>query len=315
VDEFEIIRRYFTRSSSDPDVLLGVGDDGAVMRPAPGRDLVTVVDTTVAGVHFPEALDPADVGYRAVSVNVSDIAAMAGRPRWMTMALTLDEADDEWLEAFARGVYDAGAEYGVELVGGDITHGGGKVISIQITGDVEAGKALTRTAAKPGDGIFVSGTPGDAALGLSIIESGAPSGDHVNYLVRRFSRPTARVALGQRIAATASAAIDLSDGLFADLGKLLAASGVAGEIELAKLPLSDAMSATVSRDDALYFALGGGDDYELCFTSRDDAVEMAGENSGIAVTRIGRVIEGAGLGCTLDGERYQYESPGYRHFE
>jgi thiamine-monophosphate kinase len=315
MDEFELIRRYFTRELSDPDVVVGVGDDGAVMRPAPGRELIAVVDTTVADVHFPATLNPADVGYRAVAVNVSDIAAMAGRPRWMTMALTLDEADESWLESFARGVFDAGKDYDVGLVGGDVTHGSEKVISIQIIGDVETSKALTRDGARAGDGIYVSGTPGDAALGLSIIESGAMSGDHIDYLVRRFSRPTARLELGQRIAAGASAAIDLSDGLYADLDKLLSASGVAGEIELASLPLSDAMKSVVSRDDALQFALGGGDDYELCFTSGDESIVKAGEQAGVAVTRIGRVQEGAGLGCTLDGKGYHYESPGYRHFK
>ena len=207
MDEFEIIRRYFSGVPSDQSVLIGVGDDGAVMRPGTGRDLVAVVDTCVAGVHYPISLDPADIGYRAVAVNVSDIAAMGARPRWMTMALTLDEADDAWLDGFARGIFDAGAQYGVELVGGDITHGVEKVISIQVTGDVETGKALTRGGAAPGDDIYVSGTPGDAALGLSIIESGAPSGEYVNYLVRRFTRPSPRLLLGQRIADAASAAL------------------------------------------------------------------------------------------------------------
>jgi thiamine-monophosphate kinase len=312
VDEFEIIRRHFTRATSDPDVLVGVGDDGAVLRPAAGRDLVSVVDTTVAGVHFPASLHPGDVGYRAVAVNVSDIAAMGGRPRWMTMALTLDEADDRWLRAFSRGVFDAGDEYGVELVGGDVTRGSEKVISIQVTGDVEAGKVLTRAGAEAGDGIFVSGTPGDAALGLALIENGLPAGEHADYLVRRFNRPTARLALGQKLATVASAAIDLSDGLFADLGKLLAASGVAGTIELADLPLSDALCAVASPGDALEFALGGGDDYELCFTSQREPAAVAGE---LRVTRIGQVLDGAGLSCTLHGERYAFDDSGYRHFE
>jgi thiamine-monophosphate kinase len=314
VDEFEIIRRYFARTPSDASVLIGVGDDGAVMRPAPGRDLVSVVDTCVAGVHFLTSLDPADIGYRAVAVNVSDMAAMGARPRWMTMALTLDKADDEWLDGFARGVFEAGSRYGTALVGGDITHGAEKVISIQVTGDVEAGKAMTRDGAAPGDDIYVSGTPGDAALGLSIIESGAPSGEHADYLVRRFTRPSPRLALGQRIAGIASAAIDLSDGLFADLDKLLAASGVAGEIELDALPRSDAMGAVVSSDDALRFALGGGDDYELCFTAAEPSIVDIAQEAGTRITRIGGVVEGAGLHCTHSGERYAYESPGYRHF-
>ena len=314
MDEFEIIRRCFSRAPSDESVLIGVGDDGAVMRPAPGRDLVSVVDTCVAGVHFPASLDPADIGYRAVAVNVSDIAAMGARPRWMTMALTLDAADNAWLDGFARGVFEAGARFGTELVGGDITHGAEKVISIQITGDVTAGKMLTRGGAAAGDDIYVSGTPGDAALGLSIIESGAPSGEHADYLVRRFTRPSPRLALGQRIADSASAAIDLSDGLFADLDKLLAASGAAGEIDLDTLPRSDAMGAMVGSGDALTFALGGGDDYELCFTAADPSIVGIAQEAGTRITRIGGVVEGEGLHCTRGGERYDYESPGYRHF-
>jgi thiamine-monophosphate kinase len=314
VDEFDLIRRYFQWPPADPDVLIGVGDDGAVMRPAADKDLIAVVDTCVAGVHFPEALDPADIGYRAVVVNVSDIAAMGGLPRWMTMALTLDATDEAWLDRFARGVANAGSKYSVDLVGGDITRGGQKVISVQIIGDVEAGRALTRDGAEEGDYIYVSGTPGDAALGLSVIEGGAATGPHFDYLAQRFVRPSARLALAQHIAPIATAAIDLSDGLYADLGKLLAASGVAGEIELGSLPLSSAMRAVAGEEDALQFALGGGDDYELCFTSPEGALHPD-NHAGTTITRIGRVFEGEGLRCLRNGEAFLYESAGYRHFQ
>ena len=312
MDEFDIIRRFFTPDRTSDSVMVGVGDDGAVLRPTPGKDLINVIDTMVAGVHFPDTLPPADIGFRAVAINVSDIAAMGGTPRWMTMALTLDDALPDWLADFADGARDASGRYGVELVGGDITRGSDKVISVQVTGEVDPGSVLTRSGARPGDGIYVSGTPGDAALGLSIIESGAAASAEVDYLVKRFSRPDARVALGNALAGRASAAIDLSDGLYADLAKLLDASGVAGRIRLDDLPASAALAGMVGREDALAFMLGGGDDYELAFTSPDESItEIAAD---VAVTRIGSVVDGEGLSCTLGGEPYTFQSQGYRHF-
>jgi len=314
VDEFEIIRRLFTPNSRSESVIVGVGDDGAVLRPDTGRDLVTVVDTMVSGVHFPEDLNAADIGFRAVAVNVSDIAAMGGRPRWMTLALTLDTADQDWLQNLSSGIAAAASAFGIDLVGGDITRGSEFVISVQITGDVEPGLVMTRRGASPGDTIYVSGSPGDAALGLSLIQSGDTLAAGSEYLVNRFTRPDARLKLGQAIAPVVSAAIDLSDGLYADLGKLLAASGVAGVIELNDIPLSDDMLRTVDRTDALLYALGGGDDYELCITAGSDSVIGIGEHLKVPLTKIGRVLEGQGLSCTLDGETYEYRNDGYRHF-
>jgi len=315
VDEFEIIRRLFTPDKTSDSVIVGVGDDGAILRPDPGRDLVTVVDTMVSGVHFPQDLNAEDIGFRAVAVNVSDIAAMGGRPRWMTLALTLASADQDWLQKLSSGIASAANAFGVELVGGDITRGSEFVISVQITGDVEPGLVMSRRGASPGDSIYVSGWPGDAALGLSLIQSGDTQLAGSGYLIKRFSRPDARIQLGQAIAPVVSAAIDLSDGLYADLGKLLAASGVAGVIELNDIPLSDDMLRTVDRTDALRYALGGGDDYELCFTASGDSVIGIGEHLKTPVTEIGRVLEGQGLSCTLDGEAYDYRDDGYRHFD
>lgn len=314
MDEFEIIRRYFTPVSTDPAVRIGVGDDGAVLRVAPDRDLVTVVDTMVADVHFPLSLPPADVGYRAVAVNLSDIAAMGGRARWMTLALTLAQADPDWLEQFSRGLLEAADEAAVILVGGDMTRGEQTVMSVQITGDIPSGQALTRSGARPGDGIFVTGTVGDAAAGLASLQDGTSS-DAAQFLARRFARPTARLAVGQWLLTRASAAIDLSDGLFTDLGKLLTASGVAGNIEVGDIPLSPQMRSAANADEALQYALAGGDDYELCFTARDDALPHEGMIAGVAFTRIGRVGGGKGLSCTRGGRAYAFSSHGYRHFE
>lgn len=314
MDEFEIIRRFFTPEEKGDSVIVGVGDDGAVLRPEPGRDLINVIDTLVSGVHFPEKLYPEDVGYRAVAVNVSDIAAMGGRPRWMTLALTLDKSKSGWVEDFASGIALAADRFGIDLVGGDLTHGSETVISVQITGDVERGQALMRSGANPGDTIYVSGTPGDASLGLSIIQSNPSLNDQLYTLIGRFCRPDARVALGQAIAPHASAAIDVSDGLFSDLEKMLSASGVAGRIELDNIPLSDELRNTLAGDDRLKFALGGGDDYELCFTSAEEAFFESGEIEGVRVTKIGQVGKGSGLRCTKGGDPFDYHDDGYRHF-
>lgn len=314
MDEFEIIRRYFTPEEKGDSVIVGVGDDGAVLRPDPGRDLINVVDTLVSGVHFPENLRPVDVGYRAVAVNVSDIAAMGGRPRWMTLALTLDKNYQGWVEDFACGIAFAAETFNVELVGGDLTHGTEIVVSVQITGDVEPGLTITRSGARPGDGIYVSGTPGDAALGLSIIQSGGELDDRLDYLINRFIRPDARVELGRTIAPRVSAGIDVSDGLFGDLEKLLQASNVSGCIELNDIPMSPELINTLNDEDRLRFVLGGGDDYELCFTAASDDFFASGEVAGVAVTKIGQVGRGSGLTCTMDGKPYAYHDEGYRHF-
>lgn len=316
MDEFEIIRQYFDRESADENVLVGIGDDGAVTRPSAGRDLVTVIDTIVSGVHFPSDLSPADIGYRAVAVNLSDMAAMAATPRWMTLALTLNRAEPSWLEGFAQGLFSAADEYDVILIGGDTTRGNDVVVTVQLTGEVEAGAMLLRSGASAGDSIYVTGTIGDAAAGLSVLQSGAPQDDDSVYLVNRFARPKARVCAARNIAHFASAAIDLSDGLFTDIGKLLMASGVSGRIELNRIPLSPQLRRTMATDDALRAALGGGDDYELCFTTAatEDEVDRVSRQSGVAMTCIGVVESGAGLRCTLDGRQFDYHDEGYLHF-
>lgn len=316
MDEFEIIRRFFTPDKETDSVIVGVGDDGAVLRPDPGRDLVSVLDTLVEGVHFPPTTHAGDIAYRAVAANVSDIAAMGARPRWMTMGLTLRTPEIGWLEEFSQGLAEALSAFSVDLVGGDMTHGSEVVLSVQIIGDVEQERALTRADAKPGDQIYVSGTIGDAGAGLSMlqkIDQGADREEWMDDLIGRFLRPSARVALGTAIADFASAAIDISDGLYSDLAKLLAASGVGGVIELDDLPLSDALASNFSAEDALRFALGGGEDFELCFTTASDLGDAA-DIAGVGVTRIGTVRTVPGLSCTRSGSAYDYHDEGYRHF-
>lgn len=305
MDEFELIERYFAGHDRGPGVVVGIGDDGAVLRPDPGRELVTVVDAVVAGVHFPIDIGAADLGYRAVAVNLSDIAAMGARPRWMTLSLTLPHADPDWLQAFATGLYAAAAEHEVALVGGDTTSGNEIVVSVQITGDVEAGKAILRSGAAVGDTICVTGTVGDGAAGLCLIQEGKAESE----LCEAFLRPRARVEFGRKLAGVASAAIDVSDGLVDDLGKLLAASGVGGRIDLDALPLSAAMLGHFDRDAALRFALAGGDDYELCFTA--GTPPAAGD---LPVTPIGVVTAGDDLVLFDRSGPVAFEDGGYRHF-
>lgn len=316
MDEFEIIRRYFERESSNKGIRVGIGDDGAVLIPSEDRDLISVVDTLVSGIHFPETLAPENIGYRAVAVNLSDVAAMGARPRWMTLALTLASSESVWLDGFARGLFEAADEHELALVGGDTTRGTETVISVQIIADIEAGKAMTRAGAEPGDAIYVTGTVGDAAAGLSILQSGLPDSDDVDYLIGRFTRPAARVEVGAAISDFAHATIDLSDGLYTDLEKLLVASSVAGSIELAEIPMSAHLTNLMDEDDALRFALGGGDDYELCFaaSATEDKISEISERTGIAITRIGQVAKGSGLQCTRNGNEYDYQDTGYRHF-
>lgn len=319
MDEFELIRRFFVQDEVGPDVSIGVGDDGAVVVPQPDRSLVVVVDTLVAGVHYPLDFPAADVGYRALAVNLSDVAAMGGTPRWMTLALTLTEADETWLTDFAGGLFEAASEHGVALIGGDTTRGVQTVISVQLLGDVRPEAILTRAGAAPGDGIYVTGTVGDAAGGLALLQdkSRRKSADDAACLVRRFSRPTPRVAIGAAIAGFATAAIDLSDGLGTDLVKLLQASRVAGTIDLALLPLSLPLRATFGDEQVRNFGLDGGDDYELCFTARpaDHArlVDLARQH-GVAITQIGELRDGAGLNCRKNGRTVPYRDRGYRHF-
>ena len=317
MDEFALIRRFFDRPIHDESVRLGIGDDAALIAPEPGRELICAVDTIVAGTHYPDDLPPFDVGYRSVAINLSDIAAMGGRPRWMTLALTMPEFDSGWLSLVAEGLFTAAAEANLSLVGGDTTRGPTTVVSIQVLGDVDPALTIKRSGASPGDNIFVTGTPGDAAAGLSMLKCGSDQSDESEYLIGRFVRPKARVAFAAAIAKFASAAIDLSDGLYADLQKLLDASKAGAKLELTSLPYSAALLAKFEYEDAVDFALGGGDDYELCFTvsqSIDTELQALAKQNQLQVTRIGKVVSGNEIKCTKDGESFKFTDPGYRHF-
>ena len=317
MDEFELIERYFSGFAADSSVSVGIGDDGAVVRPEPGRDLVAVVDTLVEAVHFPADLNARDLGFRAVQVNLSDVSAMGARPRWMTLALTLSDADDHWLAGFAEGLRDAAVPHGVALIGGDTTRGSSRVVTVQVIGDSDPRTVLRRSGAWVGDDVYVSGWPGEAAAGLTLLTSGHSAEGAAGRLMQRFSRPEARVALGQRIAGLASAAIDVSDGLAGDLSKLLAASGCGAELNLDAVPLSPDLEAVVGSESARRLALEGGDDYELCFTAaleHRDTIAQTADELGLPISRIGEVVAGRGIEARLAGRAVSIDSRGYRHF-
>ncbi len=316
LSEFDLIERYFLRCGAPrADVRLGVGDDAALLDCPPGMTLVAAVDTLVEGTHFPRGCRPESIGHRALAVNLSDLAAMGARPAWALLALTLPAAEERWLAGFAAGFAGLAATHEVALIGGDTTQGP-LTATVTLLGWVPAGTALRRSGAAPGDGVFVSGTPGDAAAGLAL-ELGRLTDAEANEPLReRFLFPTPRVALGGRLREYASACIDVSDGLLADAVKLAHASGCGLEIHAASLPLSAALRA-LGLQRAREFALTGGDDYELCFTVPERHLarlqaDLPPRQWGY--TRIGTVC--AELGARVMGEdgELAVSAGGYDHF-
>jgi len=316
IGEFDIIARYFTREARDPSVVLGVGDDAAVL--AVDGLLAVTVDTLVAGVHFPVGLAPHLLGYRLMAVNLSDLAAMGAQPRWCTLALTLPAADELWLDGFSRGLFELADRFGVSLVGGDLTRGP-LTTTLQLMGEVERGRMLTRGGGNVGDDIYVTGTLGDSSAGITLITERvtAAPGSAAEAIKERFYRPVPRVGAGLALRGIATAAIDISDGLLADLGHICTASGCGAAIDVERVPLSAELLSLFPPQDALAHALGGGDDYELCFTaapSRAEEVEAALEASGVLVRRIGQLVPGQSVVCRRDGDAFTPAVRGYRHF-
>ena len=317
MDEFELIARYFSPLGAQrDDIVCGIGDDGAIIAPAPGQ-LVVAVDTLVEGQHFPAGSAADLLGFRAAAVNLSDLAAMAATPRYATLALTLPAVDERWLKDFASGLGRALNDAESTLIGGDTTRGP-LTVTIQLIGTLE-GPALTRDGACAGDCLLVSGTLGDARAALEVLKHGTVD-EQSTFLLERYWRPTPRLALARAVRAYAHAAIDISDGLLADLGHLATASTVRMVVEREALPLSDALIGYCGVERARDYALGGGDDYELvfCVPSRHrEAALGAAKSCGETLTVIGRVESGAGvICCDRDGHEVTLNGPrGFRHFE
>jgi len=323
LDEFGLIQRIAARTRARADIALGIGDDAALLQVPDGHQLVVTADTLNAGVHFPHETPPADIGWKALAVNLSDLAAMGATPAWCTLALSLPAADPDWIDAFADGFFALADAHGIALIGGDTTRG---PLSISITamGWVPAGQALRRDGAGVGDDVWVTGTPGEAALALVLWQQGrlevcAPAGEAALEQLRlRLARPTPRVAAGVALRGLASSAVDISDGLLADLQHICQRSGVAATLELPQLPVSAAAEALQELALFQQLCVGGGDDYELCFTapaSQREQVRSAMAAVDIAVTRIGQVQAGAGVTLRdASGEAADPARPGYNHF-
>lgn len=309
--EFSIIERYFkSLSGIAPGVVTGPGDDCAVLAPPPGEQLCVSTDTLLEGVHFPAHCDPEVVAQRTVAANLSDLAAMGASPFACVLALTLPANDDEWLEVFAGRLKSLLDDAGMTLVGGNLTRGG-LSLTMTVMGLVPDGKVILRSSAQQGDDIYVTGTPGDAGRGLQLID--AP--DDNTYLIGRYENPTPRVTTGVKLRGVATAMIDVSDGLAADIGHLCEESQLGAEIETGLLPLSKALRESAGAD-AETLALTAGDDYELCFTARpsDSAlIQALAQECGHPMTRIGQMT-----GSTLIVRNQQGESlsdlEGYLHF-
>ena len=272
VSEFTLIQRYFeTQTQVRGDVILGIGDDCALLKVPSDASLAVSLDMLVAGVHFFADADPEGIGHKALAVNLSDLAAMGASPAWITLALSLPKADAAWLEGFCRGLFALATRFQVQLIGGD-TSRGPLTISIQAHGFVPQGKALRRSGARPGDRVYVTGTLGDAALALASTRGQVTiPGAYQAYLQARLERPTPRILQGLGLRGLASAAIDISDGLAQDLGHILERSGVGARLNVDRVPRSGALNDCLDAAAALPLALTGGDDYELCFTAAPPA--------------------------------------------
>jgi thiamine-monophosphate kinase len=318
LSESVLIERFFRACGAQrSDVTLGIGDDAALLSFGAGNDLVAKTDTLVEGVHFPPQSPAASIGHRALAVNLSDLAAMGARPSWALLALTLPRAEEAWLAEFAAGLGALAREHRVALVGGDTTRGP-LTVTVQVLGSVPSGSALRRSGARPGDLVFVSGTPGDAAAGLALEQGrlAAPPGAR-EYLRERFLLPTPRVALGERLRGFASACIDVSDGLLGDAGKLAQASGVGVELSYEELPLSEALAATLGEERARLLALSGGDDYELCFAvppARVPQLQAELPPRDWNYQRIGVLSETRGERVLRGGTVMEFSHSGYQHF-
>ena len=307
MNEFDLIREYFTWPIKDPSVALGVGDDAALLSLEKGDQVVTTIDTLVEGVHFSASTPAKDIAHKSLAVNLSDIAAMGAKAKYFTLAITLPKINKSWLQEFSDSLRQLSGQYEVSLVGGDTTRGPLN-ITITLIGIVESSKALTRSGARPGDSIYVSGTIGDAGFCLWKLSNGLiPS----NQELKRLNCPIPRVELGLVLKNLASACIDVSDGLEQDLSHILKASSVGAIIEVEKIPISEALLDHIKDSNDWSIPLCGGDDYELCFTipeGNEEVLKKASKSCNVNITRIGVVTEQLGLQIEgFDGPRKSYQ--------
>jgi thiamine-monophosphate kinase len=316
--EFELIRRYFTEQIvKRKDVHLGIGDDCALVTPPERQHVAITTDTLVAGVHFPLNTSARAIGHKSIAVNLSDLAAMGAEPSWISLAITLPDIDEKWLDEFCAGVFELCEYYNVQVIGGDTTQG---PLSITVTaqGLIPFDKHISRAGAKAGDWLYVTGEIGDAALALQHIQ-GKVSVDkrYQSDIQKRLDFPKARILAGQALREYATAAIDLSDGLVADLGHICKASSVGANIVLDDLPISEALKATLSLNKAVDLALKGGDDYELLFSVAEDnrvGMETALADTGNKITCIGQLNGSDKITTTLNNKPVDINVQSFQHF-
>jgi thiamine-monophosphate kinase len=315
MDEATIIETFFRHLGAvRTDVLLGIGDDAAVLRAPAGLDLALTTDSLVEQVHFLPGSAPRSIGHRALAVNLSDLAAMGAVPAWALLSLTLPDADADWLGEFAAGFGRLARAHEVALVGGNLSRGPLNV-TVQLAGFVPPGAALRRSGAQAGDEVWVSGTLGDAAHGRALVDANRADPQSIQ-LRARFEFPTPRVLLGQALRGVATACIDLSDGLLADLPRLAAACDCGAVLELGDLPVSDALRAAAG-EQAWRPALSGGEDYELCFTAppaQAAAIAALAGRCAVPLTRCGRLRAAAGLELRQGGDVIQFSQSPFGHF-
>ena len=318
--EFELIARYFDRvTSSRRDVEKGIGDDCALLSVPDNKSLAISTDTLVAGIHFLADIDPADLGYKALAVNLSDLAAMGADPAWLTLALTLPGTDERWLESFSNSLFELLDYYDMQLIGGDTTRGP-LSMTLGIHGLVPKGRALKRSGARIGDWIYVTGSLGDSAAGLALLLGQVEVNDPAvrETLIKRHLRPVPRILQGQALRDLANAAIDISDGLIADLGHVLRASDCGARVNLDVLPLSAAMVQNFTPEQSLKWALSGGEDYELCFTVPEinrGALDVALDYLGVPFTCIGQIApQSEGLVLLQNEKVVEFNHKGFDHF-
>jgi len=313
--EFDIIQQYFskiTTMKNSAELHLGIGDDAAIVSIPPNKKLVICTDTLNENIHFPKNTSAYDIGYKALAVNLSDLAAMGAQPKWFTLNISLPDINHDWLAGFSKGLQQLSNEYNLNLIGGDTTRGA-LSISITLAGHIEENQNLLRSAAKVGDKIYLSGCTGEAAYGLACVVSNN-SNDRNKYFVSRLNRPTARVNLGLRLLGIANACIDISDGLVADVEHIAEASQCGVKLNLNAIPLAN----IENKDDALRYALTGGDDYELIFTvekSKQADLDALKKEIDFDITCIGEVVKTKGVQLFENSKLVERPKTGFQHFK
>lgn len=318
LSEFELIKRYFYQSARAFGVNMGIGDDCALLVAPENKLLAISMDTLVGGIHFPRNADPELIAERALRVNLSDLAAMGAEPLWFTLGLTLPSIDERWLEGFSKGLFNVANDFNIALVGGDTTRGP-LSITIQVHGAVEEEFAMKRCNARVGDVIYVTGNLGDAAAALAVIRQELNVGKSAfSYFMSHYYRPVPHIKDAKMLRGISTCAIDISDGLLADLGHICEESHVGAKIDIERVPVSTALNKVGEAEQIADWALSGGDDYQLCFTvppQNLDKIQTLIGNGKLHATAIGEITKGSAVECFIEGEIFEPKRRGYSHFD